>query len=122
MLAHTKKLHIEEQVTILQVRGPADKKEDAARLLKKIGFIITENKKESASWREAFPEISEEDSPAVCLRALRRRERLTQKELAEKADIPQSHISMMESGKMQIGVQRARKLGKALNAGYKLFL
>jgi DNA-binding XRE family transcriptional regulator len=122
MLAHTKKLHIEEHVTTLKARGPADKKEDAARLLKKIGFIITEDKKESLPWREAFPEISEDDSPAVCLRALRRRERLTQKELAEKADIPQSHLSMMESGKMQIGVQRARKLGKALNAGYKLFL
>jgi predicted transcriptional regulator len=87
-----------------------------------IGFIITENKKESVPWREAFPKISEEDSPAVCLRTIRRREKLTQKELAERADIPQSHISMMESGKMQIGVQRARKLGKALNTGYKLFL
>jgi DNA-binding XRE family transcriptional regulator len=113
---------IDEEFTILQFRGPVNKKEEAARLLKKIGYIMADNINDSVPWREAFPEVSEEESPAVCLRALRRRERLTQKELADKADIPQSHISMMEQGKMLIGVQRAKKLGEALNTGYKLFL
>ena len=117
MLEPTKEHHI-EKITI-RFYGPADKREEAARLLKKIGYVDLQ---EAVPWREAFPEIFEEDSPAVCLRALRRRERLTQKELAARADIPQSHVSMMERGKMQIGVQRARKLGRALNAGYKLFL
>ena len=73
-------------------------------------------------WRDAFPEITDEDGPAVCLRAFRRREGLSQKELAIKAEIRQSHISMMERGKMPIDVTRAKKLGKALNAGYKVFL
>ena len=117
MLEHTKERHI-EQITI-RFRGPADKREEAERLLKKIGYIDLE---ESVPWREAFPEFSDKDSPAVCLRALRRREGLTQKDLANRAGIPQSHLSMMERGKMQIGVQRAKKLGRALNAGYKLFL
>lgn len=80
------------------------------------------NQTESIPWRDAFPEITDEDGPAVCLRAFRRREGLSQKELAIKADIPQSHISMMERGKMPIGVTRAKRLGKALNAGYKVFL
>lgn len=125
MLAHMKERHIDEDenITTFQIRGPLLKKEEVVRLLDKIGYIIAEEvRSESVPWREAFPDISEDESPAVCLRALRRREGLTQKELADKADIPQSHISMMEQGKMQIGVQRARKLGKALNAGYKLFL
>ena len=54
--------------------------------------------------------------------AMRRREGLTQKELSQKADIPQGHISAMERGKMKIGTARAKKLGKALNEGYKVFL
>ena len=117
MLERTKRRHTD--TITLQFRGPADKREEAVRLLEKIGYI---DLAETIPWRDAFPEISEEDSPAACLRALRRREGLTQKELAERADIPQSHLSMMERGKMQIGVQRAKKLGKALNAGYKIFL
>lgn len=73
-------------------------------------------------WREAFPEHTEEELPAVCLRAARRREGLTQKELAALAEIPQAHISMMEHGNMPIGVTRAKWLDKALKAEYKVFL
>ena len=56
------------------------------------------------------------------LRAARRREGLTQKALATLAEIPQAHISLMERGKMAIGVTRAKRLAKALNTGYKVFL
>ncbi len=73
-------------------------------------------------WREALPGYTDKDIPAVTLRAARRREGLTQKELAAKAGIPQAHISLMERGKMAIGVTRAKRLGKALNTGYKVFL
>lgn len=80
------------------------------------------SKTDAIPWRDAFPEFSEQNSPAVCLRAIRRREGLTQKELAVRADIPQAHISLMERGRMTVGVTRAKRLGKALNAGYKIFL
>lgn len=100
-------------------RGPVARREDATRLLKKLGF---ERADDSMPWREAFPEYADEDIPSVTLRAARRREGLTQKELAAKAGIPQAHISLMERGKMAIGVTRARRLGKALNAGYRIFL
>jgi len=46
---------------------------------------------------------------------------LTQKEVAELSGISQAHISFMESGKMAIGVARAKRLAKALNTGYKVF-
>ena len=100
-------------------RGPAAKKEEAAQVLKNLGFVDTS---ETIPWREAFPEYTDEEIPAVCLQAARRREGLTQKELADLSGIPQAHISQMERGKMAIGVTRAKRLAKALNTGYKVFL
>jgi len=102
----------------LRFRGPAALRDEAARRLKDLGF-------ESADfipWREAFPEYTAEEAPSVCLRAIRRREGLTQKELAARSGIPQAHISLMERGKATIGLTRAKRLAKALNVGYKVFL
>jgi transcriptional regulator with XRE-family HTH domain len=76
----------------------------------------------TSPWREAFPEHAEDELPGVCLRAARRREGLTQKALAALAGIPQAHISLMERGKIAIGVTRAKRLAKVLNTGYKVFL
>lgn len=118
MLERTKKPRT-DQTVVLTFQGPKSKRQAAIESLSRLGFVDTSN---SIPWREAFPEISEEEGPAAVLRGMRRREGLTQKALAIKADIPQSHISMMERGKMPIGVIRAKKLGKALNAGYKVFL
>ena len=117
MLEPTKKRPID--TVELCFRGPASRQEEAARLLKNLGF---ENADPSVPWREAFPEYTDEELPAVCLRSARRREGLTQKELAALSGIPQAHISLMERGKMPIGVTRAKRLGKALNTGYKVFL
>jgi DNA-binding XRE family transcriptional regulator len=118
MLERTKKPHIDKTI-VLTFHGPESNRQKAVDALSHLGYVDTSD---TIPWRDAFPEISDEEGPAVCLRAIRRREGLTQKELAIKAEIPQSHISMMERGKMPIGVTRAKKLGKALNAGYKVFL
>ena len=77
---------------------------------------------DSVPWREAFPEYSDEDMLGVCLRGARHREGLTQGQLADKIGIPQRHISEMENGKRPIGKAMARRLGKALNIGYRVFL
>ena len=45
-----------------------------------------------------------------------------EKQLAELTGIPQSHISEMENGKRTIGKERAKRLGKALNITYRVFL
>jgi len=117
MLAPTRKPHID--VVEIHFRGPATRKEEATALLEKLGF---EKAEEAVPWREAFPEYNEEDYPAVCLRAARHREGLTQKELALGSGIPQSHISQMERGKIAVGVMRAKKLAKVLNTDYRMFL
>ena len=118
MLEHTKKRHTEKTV-VLTFQGPESNRQEAMASLSRLGFVDTSD---SVPWREAFPDITDEEGPGVVLRAMRRREGLTQKELSQKADIPQGHISAMERGKMKIGTARAKKLGKALNTGYKVFL
>jgi len=117
MLEPTRKHHTD--IVEIHFRGPAAKKDEAAKLLEKLGF---EKAEESVPWREAFPEHQEEDYPAVCLRAARHREGLTQKELALGSGIPQAHISQMERSRIAIGVTRAKKLAKVLNTNYKMFL
>jgi ribosome-binding protein aMBF1 (putative translation factor) len=77
---------------------------------------------DSVPWREAFPEYKDEDLPGVCLRGSRHKEGITQKQLSERSGIPQRHISEMENGKRPIGKEMAKRLGKALNIGYKVFL
>ncbi len=117
MLERTKKRPTEE--IELRFRGPAALREEAARSLKALGFV---DLSETVPWREAFPEFTAEEGPGIVLRAVRRREGLTQKELAERSGIAQAHISEMERGKIAIGVTRAKRLSKVLNVGYKIFL
>lgn len=91
----------------------------AIETLKPLGFVDTSD---SVPWREANPELSDEDLPGICLRRSRYKEGLTQKQLADMIGIPQRHISEMENGKRPIGREMAKRLGKALNIGYKVFL
>lgn len=77
--------------------------------MKKVDFIPFE---------EAFPDYN----PSVALRGARHKESLTQKELACLMGISQHHISEMENRKRSISKEMARKLGKALNIDYKVFL
>lgn len=53
-------------------------------------------------------------TPAEMLKTLRELQGLTQKGLAELCGWEQSNISALESGRQQIGRERAIKLGKAL--------
>ena len=76
----------------------------------------------SSILKEMFPEFKEEEYPSVALRGARGKEGITQKELSQKTKIPQGHISAMERGKRTIGLTIAKKLGKALNISYKVFL
>lgn len=56
------------------------------------------------------------------LKGIRYREELTQEQLAEATGIPRRHLSEMENGKRVIGKESARKLAKALNTDYRMFL
>jgi ribosome-binding protein aMBF1 (putative translation factor) len=109
---------IEEEAVELHFLGPSRKRAEAVEALKSLGFVDVS---ESVPWRECFPYTDEELS-GVCLVGARGKEGLTQKQLSELTGIPQRHISEMENGKRPIGKEMAKKLGKALNIGYRVFL
>lgn len=53
-------------------------------------------------------------TPGQSLRVIRELQELSQNRLAELSGLPQSTISGMESGRINIGVERAKVLAKAL--------
>ena len=117
MPAHTKK-HPTEAIEIRFI-GPIANRARAIENLKDLGFVTFTD---SITSRDAFPEYSRDDTPGICLRGARTKEGLTQMELANLINIPQRHISMMENSKRPIGKEMAKRLGKALNIDYKVFL
>jgi DNA-binding XRE family transcriptional regulator len=117
MQAHTRKHPIE---TIeLRFIGPIANIAKAIETLKPLGFVDTSD---SVPWRDAYPEYSEAQLIGKALAGARTREGLTQMQLSEITGIPQRHISEMENGKRPIGKEMAKRLGNALNIGYKVFL
>ena len=83
-----------------------------------IEYSISENNEKPISWEEEFPEYG----PGDALKGARLMERLTQAQLAGKIDIKPHHVSEMENAKRPIGKEMAKRLAKALNTGYKVFL
>lgn len=119
MLEHTKKPHTDNKMVALTFHGPESKRQEAVEVLSRLGYVDTSS---SIPWREAFPEIAENATSGVCLRAARKREGLTQDQLSGKSGIPQRHISEMENGKRPIGKKNARTFAEILGVGYKVFL
>lgn len=70
------------------------------------------------SIEEVFGEIT----PGDCMRGLRAKEDLTQKQLAEKLGVRPHHISEMEHNRRPISVQMAKKIQSVFGIGYKVFL
>jgi len=114
----TKKRHT-KNIQKVRYIGPAEKIEKLDQVAKSLGLV---DLSDSVPWRELFPEFDEKSSPSIALRGARRKENLTQKELAHLTGIPQGHISEMENGRRTIGKESAKRLGKALNISYKVFL
>jgi len=114
MLEHTKKHPIKITFT-----GPPDNRQKAVRALEKLGYIETTG---SVPWRDAFPNLTDEQLPGVSLKGARVKEGITQKQLAEIAGVKQHHISEMENHKRSIGKKNAKKFAEALKINYKVFL
>ncbi len=118
MQALTKKHLTEDTDVELRFLGPLRRRKEAIDALKVLGFVYAS---ETVPWRECFP-FTDEQLPGVCLAGARGKEGVTQRELSKMTGIPQRHISEMENGKRPIGKETARKLGKALNISYQVFL
>lgn len=93
------------------------------RPTKHVDVSELEREEEAISVEEFFKQ-SYGDFPkwAVCLSGLRNREGLTQKELGEKINVAQYHISRMERGLRPIGKKIAKRLANVFKIDYRLFL
>ena len=111
----TKKPTTDDYVEV-KFRIPATKVFEVKEVLASYGAIAAEP--ESVPWEEVYPDFN----GSVALRGARKREGLTQKELARLLGVSQTHISEMEHGKRPIGKEMAKKLGKALNVDYRALL
>jgi len=90
-----------------------------ARKVKKIlSSLGAEDVKDSVSWEKVFPNFNS----GVALRGARKRENLTQKELADRIGIKQVHVSQMENNKRPIGKEMAKRFSKVLYVDYRVFL
>ena len=118
MQALTKKRRTKVENIELRFHGPEEKRLEAVEALSSLGFVDVSD---SVPWRESFS-YSDEQLPGVALTGARGKEEMTQRELSKLTGIPQRHISEMENGKRPIGKESAKKLGKALNISYKIFL
>jgi DNA-binding XRE family transcriptional regulator len=118
MLAHTKKHHTERPLEVRFI-GSREKIGILVEYARKLGVY---DATDTVSIEEAFPGYSS-NPLGLALRGARNREGLTQRKLAEATGIPQRHISEMESGKRQIGRERAKKLADVLHVSdYRVFM
>ncbi len=104
------------ETVCLSFTGPAERAEEAARIMEVLGFVrpAPHTEEDSIPWREAL-QVKDDELPAKYLRGARYREDMTQAQLSEKTGIPIRHISEMENGKRPIGQKNARLLGDALS-------
>lgn len=111
--------HMKKQSTIGSVRFSFRiSAEQADRAKKALAALGAEDVKDAVYWEEAFPNFS----PSIALRGARKREGLTQKEVADRIGAKQIHISQMENEKRPIGKGMAKRLSNVLNVNYRIFL
>ena len=115
MSAAMKKPATKDYVEI-RFRIPVSKLMEAKQALAAYGAIAEEP--ESVPWEEVYPDFN----GSVALRGARKRQALTQKELAHLVGVSQTHISEMEHGKRPIGKEMAKRLAKVLKVNYRVFL
>jgi ribosome-binding protein aMBF1 (putative translation factor) len=117
MLAPMKKPTM-EKYTEFCIRVPVQNATAIRELLESSGHVLDISERELYTAKDVFPD----SHPGKIIKGLRVREGLTQQQLAEKTGLRHHHISEMEHGKRAIGKEMARRLGKALNADYKILL
>ena len=82
------------------------------------GCVIPETEDRLYTIEEVFPDFH----PGDTLKGARLMHELTQAQLAAMIGVKPGHISEMENGKRPIGKEMAKRLAKALNTSYKVFL
>lgn len=97
---------------------PLSARESFERFISSIGGTIEQETDEEAP----VPIDVDSIKPCDCLRGLRYRESLTQKEMSAKIGVTQGNLSAMERGKRPIGKALAKKIADIFGGSYKSFL
>ena len=118
-------LDIKEGQEVISLTVPTGKARAVADAIRSVLSLaghkvrrVNANGEEIVSADEVFPNAN----PAMMLRGLRGKEDITQAELAERLGISQNMVSDMESGKRNISVNMAKRIGETFHVPYKLFL
>jgi ribosome-binding protein aMBF1 (putative translation factor) len=92
-------------------------------VLKQHKHVLVTIVKKLSIEEDPFKDLEEKlPSYAISLRGARTKEGFSQKELSKSTGIAITNISKMENGQRKIGEKVAKKLAKALNVGYKVFI
>ena len=106
----------------LSIKIPMERLDEVRSAIESVLALIDDsdrgNKGELSTFEELFPDFHAGNA----LRGARSREGLTQAQLAAMIGVKPTHISGMERGKRPIGKEMAKRLGKVLRIGYKVFL
>ncbi len=104
-----------------QFNVPANKVKGLLLLLD--DYRVYDDDEETVSVEEAFGEFYKDTGkPAMLLRGFRKRDELTQIQLAKKIGTTQSAIAEMESGQRKIGLKMAKKIAAFFDTDYKEFV
>lgn len=127
MSAHTK-ARTTKELTEIRLEVPV---RDAARVRKAISGVLAlvgrgarllDGDAIDDDALYSFEEVFPDSTPGRRLRGLRTREGITQAELSDALGIRQHHVSEMESGRRKIGLAMAKRIAKAYNISYRVFL
>jgi ribosome-binding protein aMBF1 (putative translation factor) len=106
----------------LSIKIPLERLDEIRSAIESVLALIDDsdggNKEALSTFEELFPDFHAGNA----LRGARSREGLTQAQLAALIGVQPTHISGMERGKRPIGKEMAKRLGKVLRIGYKVFL
>ncbi len=81
------------------------------------------NVEETISSDKVFEQLNKRYTKAgALLKGLRTRENMTQLEFANKVNVTQANLSLMENGRRVIGKQIAKRIEKAFGIDYRFFL
>jgi ribosome-binding protein aMBF1 (putative translation factor) len=117
------KVQITGEFADISVRVPAEYVDGIKGVIEHLLSMIDKTSEEDDGRKYTVDEVFPEGiRPMDVLKGARYREGLTQAQLASKVGIKATHISEMERGKRPIGKEMAKRLAKALNARYKVFL
>lgn len=100
---------------------PSDKVKGLLILLE--DYRVRDDDEDTLSIEEAFGNLYKSiGKPAMLLKGFRKRDELTQAELAKKLGTTQSAIAEMENGQRKIGLKMAKKIAVFFGTDYKEFI